>query len=165
MSGFVKYGSSMPILIWIFFEVIIFIAIAKWLGIWVAIGLIIVPMIIGMILLRSAGMNNPQALQKMQMNMMRGGNPMAPMMKMMGMAMGGMLLIIPGFITTLIAILMLLPLTRFSVANWFMKRKSFSGVFTSKMQGNPFAGFDNTTLTGKDSQSGRTIDADDWKKD
>ena len=79
----------MPILIWIIFEVLIFIAIAKWLGIWVAILLVVIPMIIGGIMLRSVGMNNPQNMQKMQMKMMSGGNPMLSMMKMMGLMMGG----------------------------------------------------------------------------
>lgn len=168
----------MPILIWIIFEVLIFIAIAKWLGIWVAILLIVIPMIIGGILLRSVGMsNNPQNLQKMQMKMMSGGNPMLSMMKMMGLMMGGMLLLIPGFITTFVAILLLLPFTRMGVATWLMKRRALQSAFSSKMQGNPFqaAGFGQAANqkapkvkkepAAKTKPKGRTIDADEWKKE
>ena len=166
----------MPILIWIIFEVLIFIAIAKWLGIWVAILLVVIPMIIGGIMLRSVGMNNPQNMQKMQMKMMSGGNPMLSMMKMMGLMMGGVLLLIPGFITTFLAILLLLPFTRMSVATWLMKRRSLQSAFASKMQGNPFqaAGFGQAANQkpkkadkpdSKAKSKGRTIDADEWKKE
>lgn len=161
----------MPILIWIIFEILIFIAIAKWLGIWVAVLIIVVPMIIGGILLRSVGMSNAQNMQKMQMKMMSGGNPLASMMKMMGIMMGGVLLLVPGFLTTLLAMFLLLPLTRMGLATWLMKRKMLNNAFASKMQGNPFASFGNPsanqdqTEEPKPSKSkGRVIDADKWKE-
>lgn len=157
----------MPILIWLFVEIMIFIAFAKWLGIGVALLILFVPTIIGGILLKKASMNNPQNIANMQAQMLQ-GNPMVNMMKMMGMMFGGFLLLLPGFITTVIGLLILIPVTRLSMTSWLMKQNWFQSRFQSKMHGNPFSAFQDLNSSPSDTQSeekkvhkGRIIDADE----
>lgn len=164
----------MPILIWIILEVLIFIGLASLFGTLAAVLIYVIPMCIGIVLLRKAGIGNPAAMQKMQLKMMSGGNPFNTTMKLMGFVFGGVLLLIPGFITTLIAIFLFLPFSRLMVASWLMKRKMLKSAFSSRMKGHAFGQAFNhfeqqptpedKSKTNTNKKTGRIIDADEWKK-
>jgi UPF0716 protein FxsA len=105
----------MPFLIiYIILETLVFIGVGKLIGFGLALTLLILGSIIGFIMMRRMNLTMMQRLQK---KMERGELPLKEMMGMPFKMMAGVLLIIPGFITDILAICCFIPLTR----NWLFK--------------------------------------------
>ena len=83
--------------------------------------LVLATAVIGVNLLRLQGLNT---LNRARNTMAMGGLPATEMMEGMALAVGGALLITPGFITDSLGFLCLIPITRRALIRYIMKRSS-----------------------------------------
>lgn len=89
------------------------------LGTWTTIGLVLFTAVLGVSLVRSQGLST---LMQVQQKLSRGEAPGQEIVEGMMLAMAGVLLLIPGFVTDFIGILLLTPLTRRLIAALVFKR-------------------------------------------
>lgn len=95
------------VLVMIVAEILTWIVVGKWVGSgWYVFFWFIAAFVLGLNLIRSSKAQLMPQLQQLQMGMMTG---MPPNMSVLGRALAGVLLIIPGLITDVLAILVLLP--------------------------------------------------------
>lgn len=87
-------------------ELLVFVLVAKIIGILAAILLIILSMVVGGGLMRSEGYHT---LQRTREEMTEGKSPAKGMLESLSIALGGFLMIIPGFITSIIGIFLIIP--------------------------------------------------------
>lgn len=94
-------------------------------------------LIFGLQLMRSQGINTlVQGAQQLQPN----GSPLAPLAIAVVRALAGILLIIPGFISDLFALILLLPFVESAFAGYLTRKSRFQGFATGGF-GN--SGFNN----------------------
>lgn len=94
------------VFIWLLIEIAVFILIGEWIGLAWTLALIILTTVLGLILLRSQSLT---VLKKMHEGM-RAGRPTVFMNKETPFVMlAGMLLLIPGFITDAVGLVLLIP--------------------------------------------------------
>lgn len=89
-----------------FIEIALFIRVGEWLGALPTIGLTILTSVIGLAIVRGQGVSN---LVKMQKAFSENDLPIAEMIHAMFISLAGLLLIIPGFFTDFLGILLLIP--------------------------------------------------------
>lgn len=94
--------------------------------------LVVLTAVIGVNLLRIQGMST---LTRAQRNMARGQIPAMEMMEGVALAVAGVLLITPGFITDSIGLLCLIPATRQAMIRYFLARASVHTGFTGSAGG------------------------------
>ncbi len=92
--------------LYVYIEISIFIQVAHVLGVLLTLILVIFTSFIGMSLVRNQGFKN---LMLMQQKMQAGESPAVEMIKSVSLIIAGMLLIIPGFFTDFLGLLLLLP--------------------------------------------------------
>lgn len=88
-------------------EVYVFIRVADALGLFVALGLVVLTSVIGLSLVRDKGFKN---LVLLQQKMRDGDNPTEQMIKSVSLIVAGILLLLPGFVSDLFGFLLLLPM-------------------------------------------------------
>ena len=86
--------------------------------------LVLLTAVIGISLLRIQGFNT---LNRARQNMEAGTLPAMEMMEGMVLAVGGALLITPGFLTDTLGFLCLIPVTRRAMIRYLMQRSSIHG--------------------------------------
>jgi len=86
--------------------------------------LVVMTAVIGVSLLRIQGFNT---LNRARQSMERGTMPAMEMMEGMVLAIGGALLITPGFITDTIGFMCLIPASRRAMIRYLVKRSTISG--------------------------------------
>lgn len=94
------------IFLYVYIEISIFIQVAHVLGVLLTLILVIFTSVIGMSLVRNQGFKN---FLLMQQKMAAGESPAAEMIKSVSLILAGLLLILPGFFTDFIGLLLLLP--------------------------------------------------------
>ena len=92
------------VLVWI--EISLFIQVAHVLGVFLTMLLVIFTSCIGISLVKNQGMKN---FVLMQQKLNAGESPAAEMVKSVSLVMAGILLVIPGFFTDFLGLLLLLP--------------------------------------------------------
>lgn len=95
------------ILIGLILEILVWIGVAQFISGWYVFFWFIISFVIGLNLLRSSTATIMPQLQQMQMTGMMGDDP--TMTKKMATAFAGILLMIPGLITDVLALLVILP--------------------------------------------------------
>jgi UPF0716 protein FxsA len=120
--------------------------------------LVLLTAVIGVQLLRIQGFNT---LNRARQSMEMGALPAMEMMEGMALAVGGALLITPGFITDTLGFLCLIPATRRAMIRYLMKHAALQG-----------QGFYTHTTThysdkhrGDDGHRGRTIEGEFHRDD
>jgi UPF0716 protein FxsA len=103
------------------------------IGFWATLALLIGAAFAGMMVLSRLGLST---MRRSQEALVRGEPPVGPMLDSMFLFLAGMLLLVPGFITDALALLLLVPPIRSWVARWSVRRM-FPG---AGVQGHPFAG-------------------------
>lgn len=93
-------------------EIAVFVLVGQRIGVFATIGLVLLSTVIGFIVIRIQGVGMAKSLNAAQMNAQEAGNRMIGGMLHM---VAGLLLAVPGFITSTIGLLLLLPLTRYAV--------------------------------------------------
>ncbi len=119
--------------------------------------IVIMTAVIGVQLLRIQGFNT---LRRAQQSMAQGSLPAMEMMEGIVLAVGGALLITPGFLTDTLGFLCLIPFTRRAMIRRFMS------VSSVQMGGFQKQNFGNQPPHRPDSsQSGRTLDGEFRRED
>ncbi|MCE9679273.1 membrane protein FxsA [Shewanella sp. AS1] len=146
-------------------ELNVLIRVGENIGSWNTVGLVILTAVVGVSLVRSQGIST---LLQVQQKLARGEAPGQEIVEGMMLAMAGLLLLIPGFVTDFIGLLLLTPLTRKPVVKLLYKKMQvrvsrqggfqagFGPGFHQQHQQSPFE---------KDSSKGHTIDGDYEHKD
>ncbi|WP_298772853.1 FxsA family protein [uncultured Shewanella sp.] len=137
-------------------ELAVLIRVGEVLGTWPTVGLVILTAVVGISLVRSQGINT---LMQVQKKLSSGEAPGQEIVEGMMLGVAGLLLVVPGFITDFVGILLLTRLIRIPVAGFLYKRMQLKVVANGRGgmgrgQHNPF---------GDDSQ-GQTFDGDYEKK-
>ncbi|MDF7679958.1 membrane protein FxsA [Enterobacteriaceae bacterium ESL0689] len=94
------------VFLYFYIELSIFVLVAHELGVLLTLLLVILSSVIGIVLVRNQGFKN---LLLMQKKMAAGESPAAEMIKSVSLVIAGMLLLLPGFFTDLLGLLLLLP--------------------------------------------------------
>ncbi|WP_136158422.1 FxsA family protein [Escherichia coli] len=94
------------IFLYVYIEISIFFQVAHVLGVLLTLVLVIFTSVIGMSLVRNQGFKN---FVLMQQKMAAGENPAAEMIKSVSLIIAGLLLLLPGFFTDFLGLLLLLP--------------------------------------------------------
>lgn len=100
-------------------ELSVLIRVGEVLGTWTTIGLVLFTAVLGVSLVRSQGLST---LMQVQQKFARGEAPGQEIVEGMMLAMAGILLVIPGFVTDAIGLLLLTPFTRRPIAALLFKR-------------------------------------------
>ena len=134
-----------PILLLLFIcvpiiEIGLFIQVGGVLGLWPTIGLVLVTAFVGASLVRSQGL---QTLLSVQGRLQQGEIPAQQILEGVLLAVAGVLLLTPGFMTDALGMLVLLPAPRAKIAKELMKRvtvNTVGGSFHGQggFQQNPF---------------------------
>ncbi|EKK7714986.1 membrane protein FxsA [Cronobacter dublinensis] len=134
--------------LYIYIEISIFIQVAHVFGVFLTLLLVIFTSVIGMSLVRNQGFKN---LMLMQQKMEAGESPAAEMLKSVSLIIAGLLLLLPGFFTDFLGLLLLLPPVQKLITLRLMPHLRFSRT--------PGGGF------GASSQRGNTFDGEYQRKD
>ncbi|MDW6002683.1 FxsA family protein [Vibrio mangrovi] len=128
-------------------EIGLFIQVGGFLGLWPTIGLVLITAFVGASLVRSQGL---QTLLTMQQRLQDGELPAQQILEGVLLAVAGVLLLTPGFLTDLMGMVVLLPGPRALLARKLMDKVSVQGNFqqpfgpgeheTSHHRGNTYEG-------------------------
>ena len=99
-------------------EIYVIVLLTRYWGIWLTLGLMFGTALVGVILARHEGL---RVLRRMQEQLAHGEPPTNSMVDSVLILMAGALLIVPGFITDVAGILLILPPSR-AVVRFFVKR-------------------------------------------
>lgn len=113
-----------------FAEIAVFIAVGEELGILRTLALMILSAIGGVLIVRHQGLEH---LRRLRENIRSGQPPVADLLHTAMLVFAGICLVIPGFITDAIGLLLLIPPLRAAAARWFLgslpsRRHGASGV-------------------------------------
>lgn len=145
--------------LYVYIEISIFIQVAHVFGVLMTLILVLFTSVIGMSLVRNQGFKN---FMLMQQKMAAGESPAAEMIKSVSLIISGLLLVLPGFFTDFLGLLLLLPPVQKHLTLKLMPHLRFS-----RMPGGGFsAGGDaGQTFEGeyqrKDDQRNRLDNKDD----
>ena len=146
-------------------ELYVIIAVGEEIGAFWTVILVLLTAVIGVNLLRIQGMST---LMRAQRNMAAGGVPAMEMMEGIVLAVGGVLLITPGFITDSIGFLCLIPASRQAIIRYVMARSNVQSSFNAGMGGfppNPQQKPGSESSDGKRPKVGRTIEGEYRRED
>ena len=108
-----------------FLELFVLIEVGSYIGALSTIGLVLLTAVLGLVLLRHEGLT---ALNKARNNLLNAEMPAEEIFTGFFLAIGGLLLITPGFVTDLVGFFCLFPFTRKSLMN--VLSKSFFNIPT-----------------------------------
>ncbi len=100
-------------------EIGLFIQVGGFLGLWPTIALVLITAIVGASLVRSQGI---QTLMSVQGRLEQGEIPAQQIFEGVMLAVAGVLLLTPGFMTDAVGMLVLLPVPRAAVARYLMSK-------------------------------------------
>ncbi|MGL5763723.1 FxsA family protein [Plesiomonas shigelloides] len=136
-----------------FIEITIFIQVADQIGGWTTLALALLASMVGVSLIRSKGV---KTLMLIQQKLAQGEMPAQEVVQAGMLVIAGILLIIPGFLTDFVALILLLPWVQKALAHWVLPRMQIIGTGS--------AGFGS--FGGEDNRSGhRTFDGEFERKD
>ncbi|GAD80907.1 FxsA family protein [Vibrio ezurae] len=157
-----------PILLLLFIlvpivEIGLFIQVGGFLGFWTTIFLVIFTALIGASLVRSQGI---ATLLSVQSRLQQGELPAQQIVEGVMLAVAGVLLLTPGFMTDTLGMIVLLPKPRAIIAKQLMKRVQVngmhSGFHTNAGQGGPFQG---NPFQNQEKGDGNVFEGEYEKKD
>ncbi len=102
-----------------FLEIALMIKVGQSIGFWPTLGLIVASAMLGTYVLYEQGF---QVLGRAMEAMGRGRPPVAPVIDGVFVALAGLLLIVPGFLTDIMGLLLLAPRIRHGVASWGVRK-------------------------------------------
>lgn len=114
MPAFIVLFIALPLI-----EIYLLIQVGSELGALPAIGLLILAAVLGVLLLRWQGFNLARRLRE---TVARGEPPALEALKSVMILGSGILLLVPGFLTDAIALLLLIPWVRRRLALWLLSR-------------------------------------------
>lgn len=100
---------AVGLLIWPLIEIALFVTLGGWLGLWITLAIVLGTAVAGIMLMRWRGLRAVADLRAQVRNMR---NPLPDMADQAIFMLAGMLLILPGFLTDILGLLLLLPPVR-----------------------------------------------------
>ena len=147
-------------------ELYFIIVVGEMIGAFWTVILVIMTAVIGVNLLRVQGMST---LTRAQRNMAQGQIPGMEMMEGVALAVAGVLLITPGFITDSIGLLCLIPASRQAIIRYIMARASVHTTFDARstqwQSGHQQQGHRPESPGAKRPKVGRTIEGEYKRED
>lgn len=137
-------------------EIALFIQVGSFLGVWTTVLLVLLTAVIGASLVRSQGL---RTLLTVQQRLNQGEVPAQQILEGVLLAVAGILLFTPGFLTDFMGMVILLPYPRARLAAYLMKK------VVVKTQGGSGFQFYSEQHFGSDAQDGHTYDGEYEKKD
>lgn len=134
--------------LYVYIEISLFIQVAHVLGVFFTLILVILTSAMGISLVKNQGLKN---FRLMQQKMAAGESPAAEMVKSVSLVIAGMLLILPGFFTDFLGLLLLLPPVQKHLTVKLLPHLRFA-----TMGGGSFGG---------DNYNGNTFDGEYQRKD
>lgn len=123
-------------------EIVGFIQVGDWIGAGPTIGLLALSAVVGMLIVRHQGL---ASLSKAQAAAARGEAPIGTVLDGFCAVLAGVLLIVPGFLTDILGILLLIRPLRRGIGRWLFSRIGAGmPVFTTTNRGGFGAGFGGT---------------------
>ncbi len=102
-------------------EIVTFIYVGQWLGVWKTIGLVILAAVLGVAILRTQGLG---ALRKINKDLRRAQPPAKGIIDGFMIVVASFLLIIPGFLSDIVGLLLIIPPVRHLI--WRLLGRSIS---------------------------------------
>ncbi|ATO31502.1 hypothetical protein DZA65_00566 [Dickeya dianthicola] len=102
----VRWLPLLLIFLFVYIEISIFIRVAEVLGVALTLLLVVLTSCIGISMVRNQGMKN---IMLMQQRLQEGESPAAELVKSVSLILAGLLLVVPGFFTDFLGLLLLLP--------------------------------------------------------
>lgn len=161
-------GHVFPILLFAFIavpiiEIALFIQVGGLLGFWPTMGLVLITAFVGASLVRSQGI---MTLMSVQQRLNQGEIPAQQILEGVLLAVAGVLLLTPGFMTDLMGMLVLFPLTRAKLAQYLMTKVVVNSNFQSGFSQQHYEFHSRGPFDqGSDTQSGNTFDGEFERKD
>jgi UPF0716 protein FxsA len=149
-------------------ELSVLIEVGDAIGALSTVALVFLTAIVGVSLVRSQGLST---LMQVQQKLARGEAPGKEIVEGMMLAAAGVLLLIPGFVTDFIGLLLLTPFTRSPIAAFLFKRMqlrvktSGGGLGGQGFGGQGFGGFQSRSGQNPFKDEGNVFDADFERKD
>ena len=107
-------------------EIATFIVVGDWIGVGPTIGLVILSVVLGSVLIRWQGLS---VLKRAQEAAERGESPVGAVFEGFCIVVAGLLLIIPGFLTDIVGLLLFVRPVRNALGRWLFERLKGSGSF------------------------------------
>ncbi|ART81137.1 FxsA protein [Oceanisphaera avium] len=143
-------------------EIFVFIEVGAALGTWSTIALILLSAIVGLSLVRIQGF---YTLMEVQRKISAGEPPAKEVLAGIMLALSGVLLVLPGFVSDILGLVLLLP----PVRHWLVERWLSKVVLHSQTQGHTFSGEFHRTDTPNHERlsedAGTTFEGDFERKD
>ncbi len=151
------------LLVAIFIEIAGFIIVGKEIGVLATLALIILSMFVGFILLRIQGIT---LLAKMQHELSAGRIPDRELAHGALLILAAILLIIPGFVTDIIGLLLFIPQIRDLLWKWVSKKMTVRTTFSSGFRENSYDNSHSQTID-LDAEDYHSSDPEHspWRKD
>lgn len=105
-------------------EIFVFIKVGQAIGAWKVVALVFLSAIAGVLLLRYQSIG---VIRKLDRDLRQGRTPDAGLFDGFLIVVGGVLLIIPGFVTDVVGLLLMIPLVRRAVKNFLKSRVTVKG--------------------------------------
>ncbi|KJY86422.1 exclusion suppressor FxsA [Vibrio neptunius] len=148
-------------------EIGLFISVGGYIGLWPTIALVLITAFVGASLVRSQGL---QTLMSVQNRLQQGELPAQQIVEGVMLAVSGVLLLTPGFMTDALGMLVLLPAPRAAMAKFLMSKMTvqsvgggFQGGFGSgNFQQGPF---DQDPFNHQPNKDGNTFEGEYERKD
>lgn len=96
-------------------EIALFIEVGGWIGLWPTLGIIVLTGVAGIAVMRMQGM---QTMERLRRTVAQGGDPADPLAHGALILVAGMLLVLPGFLTDTLGLLLLIPPVRSWLIAW-----------------------------------------------
>ena len=129
-------------------EIATFIVVGDWIGVGPTIGLVILSVILGSVLIRWQGLS---VLKRAQETAERGESPVGAVFEGFCVVVAGMLLIIPGFLTDIVGLLLFVRPVRNALGRWLFERMRAAGTFRmhGRMGGHTWSSGDPADPSGR----------------
>ncbi|CAH8223813.1 FxsA family protein [Vibrio aestuarianus] len=155
-----------PILLLLFIfvpiiEIGLFIQVGGILGLWPTIALVLLTAFVGASLVRSQGL---QTLLSVQNRLQQGELPAQQIFEGVMLAVAGVLLLTPGFMTDALGMLVLLPAPRAIIAKYLMSKMVVKGM-ASGFHSNPYEHDPFNHDSHRSSEQGDTFEGEFERKD
>ena len=156
--GLILLALAFPLL-----ELAVLIKVGQQLGVWWTILVLVATIVAGGLIVQSQGLN---AARRAAESMQEGRPPIEPVVDSFMLMLAGFLLLVPGFLSDGLALLLLIPPVRRGIAKWTLRRM-FSGadvrVETHEWRSPARGGSDDASSgPGRPSRSGQVIDVE-WE--
>jgi UPF0716 protein FxsA len=104
-----KMPIAVGLLIWPLIEIALFVTVGGWLGLWLTLAIVLGTGIAGVALMRWRGL---RAVADLRRHVREMGNPLTKVADQAVFMLAGMLLVLPGFFTDVMGLLLLVPPVR-----------------------------------------------------